>query len=567
MKTTLLLILLILSFQSIAQHTFDWGYATEHLDGKRSHGRDIHVDNQNNTYVLASFSAQIDADPGAGSSVFNPNDKRNMLLQKLDPAGNLIWAKQFKGNIYPFDLSMHTDFEDNIIIVGSFSDSLDTDPVVTNEVLLTSAEIEPFMIKLDTDGNFIWSKQFEVINSQNDAYLADLVTDDAGNIYATGHFSGEINFGTTVKTATSRAVFVMRIDSNGGTTWVKTYGNSSVSSARNIMLRFTGNLAIAMNFGGSISLDNGGIYLSSLGASDGLVLEMSPNGYYLNHHRVSGSSAVDFQSLNEDAVGNMIVSGTFKGPIDFDPSPADYIISPEGLQDAFFLKMDALGELLWVKSIHSREDTSQFGQSIVHITDATVDAFNNLYFVGAYSGILDLDPGTDSVFTLPLGNGDGFILQLDRDGNYQWGGQLQSAFFGACYGVALDQDNNLLTTGVFHEFMDLDPGSGMEIVTGNSNTQMYVQKLNPPATLNIAENSAITYSYYPNPTKGNVTIAFEEAQTNLHYTIRSINGQLLSEGTLGKGAIIEIELPSNTGIYFVEMTSESFHEIIRLVKQ
>jgi hypothetical protein len=76
-----------------------------------------------------------------------------------------------------------------------------------------------------------------------------------------------------------------------------------------------------------------------------------------------GSKNSDFGiAMASDAKGNVYTTGSFDGLTDFDPGPGSFPLNVNGNTDIFIHKMDAEGNLLWVKTYGS--DRAEGGYAI-----------------------------------------------------------------------------------------------------------------------------------------------------------------------------------------------------------
>lgn len=126
----------------------------------------------------------------------------DILLQKIDPAGNQIWIKTYGGfgNDYARDITATTD--GNYMIVGS-SNSQSTTGQNAN------------LIKIDPAGNVIWDKKYG--GSANDHGCIVKQCSDGGYIMLGQTFSYGVGNGDA---------WLVKTNSNGDTTWTKTFGGS-----------------------------------------------------------------------------------------------------------------------------------------------------------------------------------------------------------------------------------------------------------------------------------------------------------------------------------------------------
>jgi hypothetical protein len=103
-------------------------------------------------------------------------------------------------------------------------------------------------------------------------------------------------------------------------------------------------------------------------------------------------------------------------------------------------------------------------------------------------------------------------------------------------------------------------------VTENSCTLLsscYNFVLSSVNTLDFSHNLAV----YPNPTKGTFTIDLGAAYDNVAISITDISGRTVYQTTANQTALVSLELDQPAGIYFVSVTSENKHTVVKLIKQ
>jgi len=559
MKTLLLSAFATFIFQSIAQHTLDWAYALDQQSGGSS-SISIATDFQGNIVTVGTFEGQIDADPGLGSIPLSSNGV-DMILKKLDPQGNLIWVKRFEGSVRPFSVSVTTDLLGNIILCGRMGSVLDTDPGTGTEVFNSISNWDGFVIKLDSDGNFIWSQHFAT-STNNEVVCQNLVTGSNNEIYLVGDFEGTVEFGTsgTTLSANSQSNFVMRINANGSIEWINRYGLNTNNFCRAVTLRSNGNVLVGMNITGSATLTSGTV-VTALNNRDAFAVELDTDGNYVHHLQFQGDNDVTLQSVNEDYQGNLYLTGDFTGTVDFNPGTGVNEIQVEGVTDGFALKM-INDSLAWVKTFPAFNSSYQLTRPLTSV----VDGYNNLYIGGGFSGTVDFDPGPDSIIYNAPTEVDGFILQLSPDGHYLWSTRMWAGAISSYYSLALNDNNDLFTTGVFRLQMDLDPGSVSQIVT-SSQDRFFIQKLNPPAVLSVSEISESSVSVYPNPSDGFINVAFDSLQESVRYEIYQLNGEIVDSGELRNAQEAYLELPERTGIYLLKLYFDDNLKHFKIVRE
>ena len=88
-------------------------------------------------YTTGSFTGwDIDFDPGTDTLNLTSAGWSDIFIQKLDPNGNLIWAKSMGGPTFRDEAySITTDISGNIYTTGFFSSTTDFDPSVNTFIL------------------------------------------------------------------------------------------------------------------------------------------------------------------------------------------------------------------------------------------------------------------------------------------------------------------------------------------------------------------------------------------------------------------------------------------------
>ncbi len=155
-----------------------------------------------------------------------------------------------------------------------------------------------------------------------------------------------------------------------------------------------------------------------------------------------------------DALGNVFVTGSFQGTVDFDPGPAIVSLSNSDFHttDIFIAKYDTHGNYLWAISIGG--ESHDIGYALA------VDQNANVYVIGSFRDTVDFDPGPG---TANLFSGS-FMAKYDANGNYIWAKNMGCASLD----IGLDGNNNIYITGVFSGTVDFDPGSGVAIRTASN---------------------------------------------------------------------------------------------------
>jgi hypothetical protein len=138
-----------------------------------------------------------------------------------------------------------------------------------------------------------------------------------------------------------------------------------------------------------------------------------------------------------DGSGNVCVGGYFTGEVDFDPGPGQTIRSGGWM---FLSKFDSSGNFVW--SYTPSGDGSGTCRSLV------VDSDGNLFAAGSYFGTIDFDPGAGTDEHTAAYE-DGFLVKLDKSGQYLWAQTWGGPGLDRGYGVTVGPSGDLYVVGQF----------------------------------------------------------------------------------------------------------------------
>lgn len=224
-------------------------------------------------------------------------------------------------------------------------------------------------------------------------------------------------------------------------------------------------------FSGTVDFDPGAgvANRSSNGGEDIYVLKLDGNGQFLWVLTFGGSGSDRGYDIVTDNAANIYVSGNFSSTVDFQPGPGIDTRTAVGNWDAFFLKIDFLGNYQWVRSWGGNGD--DYGYALTH------DINGFVVVTGMFSSTVDFDTSPASLLKSSAGSFDIFVSKFTDEGVFVWNRTMGGSAADFSYSVQCDDAGNIFHGGYFSGSVDFDPGPGQVILNVQGSNDVYVQKM------------------------------------------------------------------------------------------
>ena len=493
-KNRLFILFLLISTSVFSQQvSLNWikqiGAAGEGFTGVT-----IVIDSNKAVIVAGLFRGTADFDAGPGIYTMSSNGDQDLFITEYDSAGNFHWAKHLGGLLGDQVREMKLDKLGNIVLMGMYQGTMDMDPG-PGVVNATAVGSDAFVIKLDNNGNYIWSKQWQVYS------INTMDIDVNNNILMGGDFGGPADFdpGPGVYTLTGgnlyADLFIFKIDENGNFKWAKQMPNQGNASLQELSMDTDAKGAVYMggNFTASMDFDpgTGTAILNSNSGDDAFLVKLDSNGVFSWVKQFGGVGTDKIWSVKIDNAENVLLTGQYNGTVDFDPGTSVFNLTNATNRGCFIVKLSNTGNLIFAKTFSGEA----FGECI------TFDSGNNIYLSGGFYNTVDFDPGP-AVHSLTEGNI--FITKLNEAGDYIWAAQFQNAILGSYESIyvtiQVDVLKNIYYTGIFPFAVDFDPGPGTTIVSPYGSTDAPIVKLfggncqTPVNTINAASCDSYNFN-------------------------------------------------------------------------
>ncbi len=393
---------------------------------------------------------------------------------------SLEWAFNVGGSFG--DLA--TDSYGNVLMVGTFSGSIDIDPG-PNSLILNASVTNGFVAKYSPAGALLWGFS---LGTDSRSFRINIVrTDNHDNVYIGGQFS------------------VADFDPSPDTFLMTSPVMESVFIAK---YSPSGQLIHAVSFA------DGGNLIS--------------NRQTLRDFRI-------------DSLGNIYCTGLLTNyPMDFDPSEDSLILqSPSANPNIFIAKYTKDLSLVWAKRIGPK------GISGYQFTlNLALDNAGMFYIGGLFAqDSVDFDPSPSSSFYLkpshmPYDVKEAFLAKYDTAGAFQWVRKMESPIYSTSWNLVSCSNGDILTSGFFTKSIDLTPLAATPTILHSADTGYYkansfIARLNAGGDLlwgRAMAGSDHVYHYATEDVSGNIVVAGNFYDTLFPYGINQ-HPYIVSKGT------------------------------------
>ena len=551
-KKIVLLLLLLIQFTLFAQvfnrvETFG-GSSDDEIYA-------VAIDSQGNVYTTGIFHDTVDFDSGAGVTQLTSAGTEDIFIKKTDANGQLLWVKQIGGANSDGAIILKIDANDNLYLSGWFSNSVDFDPGANTYNLTSNGLWDTFVLKLDSNGDFIWAKSYG--NTSLDL-VSDFELDNYGNIYLTGTFKNTVDFdpSSNVYNLISNGAwdaYVLKLDNNGDFVWAQNFGSSSYDKGRSVTIDDMGNIYLTGQFKQTVDFNFGPNIneLTAVANYDGFILKLTGDGSFIWVKQLGGDDTTDPLSIAVDNQQNIFISGKFKGTVDFDPGQGSNNITADDQYDMFILKLNDTGNLNWVHTLSGPEDI--FGTNISTVND-------KIYSSGFFEGNALLSWSNGFLNFTSAGEKDGIFVIMNQNGDVINTKQIGGTGNDVAYKVKVN-NQKIYIIGSFENNVNIDAGTNTSI-TSNGEKDAFLLVLDE--NNNGMDTGLITkINIYPNPAQdGRFTIDTGDL-SGVDIRILDMSGRIIYTRNNVKG-VFPLQLDLKQGIYLIECRREHQKTVFKL---
>jgi len=310
-----------------ANNTLVWSKTFGGTEDDR--GNDI-IQTSDGGFAILGFTQSSNGD------VSQNNGSRDFWVAKLTTNGSLTWQKSFGFSGSDYGTSFIQTNDNGYLLTGVI-DVTASGGEGNSRSSQRHAGGDIWAVKLNDNGNFQWSKYFG--GSFTDTAFGVEKAADNGFIIVGSSDSNDVDISNNNG---SYDFWIIKISSTGTLIWEKSYGGTEIDEARAITSTNDGNFLVV---GDTRSSD---IHVSNNnGAADLWMLKISPEGNLLWEKTIGATGFDVARSVSKTNDNGFIISGSSRS--------SDGSFTNQGQNDAWILKIDANGTILWQNIIGGTE--------------------------------------------------------------------------------------------------------------------------------------------------------------------------------------------------------------------
>ena len=307
--------------------------------------------------------------------------------------------------------------------------------------------------------------------------LLGVANDKSGQVYATGFFTGTVDFDPSANVANlvsngGQDIFVAKYDANGNYDWAFNLGSNMADRGIDIVLDNFGNVIITGYFLDSMDFDPDPLIEVQLvgnpwPAKNAFIAKYTNTGLFIwaNHLGTGTGNGVAVDDNN-----NIYGTGEIDSNHDFDPSANTATFPSNGSFDAYLVKYDFSGNYVFAQLMGS--NLRDVGHSVL------VDNNDNPVIAGYYSENANFgQTASGSLVTLAWsGDEDMFLAKYDPNGNNLFALSSTGMLAERAYDLGVDAADNIYVTGYFEDSANFDPNQSIPALQNAGARDIFLAK-------------------------------------------------------------------------------------------
>ena len=268
-------------------------------------------------------------------------------------------------------------------------------------------------------------------------------------VYVAGYFDGTADFGGPVgkKTAVGGSDgFLAKLTADGKMAWMQQLGSKRDDDAKAVAARGD-RVVVVGNFLDEIKA--GEYTHKAVGSDDLFAVAYDKDGVAQWLWTLGGIDSDGANAVAASPDGGWIIGGSYSDSITIGTT----VFKSKGKTDAILVKLDASGDMQWIKTFGGRYDDT--------IMRVAVDANNNIYVAGHFADSSDWG-GPKPLKAHGGSDNDIVLAKYDTNGDYVWAKNFGNMFNDVAGGLAVDPAGHITLVGSFENKGPISFGEGDE---------------------------------------------------------------------------------------------------------
>jgi hypothetical protein len=337
---------------------------------------DLAVGKSDEIAIVGSYKAALSL--GDGWSLPAPAGRLDFFAGTLSESGHPLWAAGF-GTIGEESFRA-VAFDDVVTAAGHYGDVLG----------------EANVVRFDDAGLVDREQSFALSASRG------VATSPAGDTIVMGIAAPGADFGGGALSGDyPSANYIASFDVDGNWLWDRTIIGECVAHFSRMAVDSSGAVVAVGVCLGKFDLGPSIGVIGDAGNWDTYVAKFDAGGEPVFAQTFGAGDRLDVATTSDDGI---VIAGFLHAEMDL----GDFHLS--GTDDAFVAKFDALGQVLWVRTIEST--------GAVTVYDMAIDSADNLLIAAGFRGTMET-PGASSSIGEDVEQ-DAIVIKLDPSGEYLW---------------------------------------------------------------------------------------------------------------------------------------------------
>ena len=351
------------------------------------------------------------------------------------PHGTCVWSHRYGDPQPQYSGAVAMNAVGDIFVSESFAGTVD----FGGGPLASAGGLDVMLARYDASGKYLAAVRFGDVGEQSATGIA---VNGMGDVFMTGPFKGTLDFGDAgggVLTANADGqydVFLVQVR-NQVPIWSALVGGPGSQFSYSVAADPSKGALLPGVNQGTVNVASQSFPVSSGATSEAFAAHLLSTQDWAHAFPSTVSGGANAGTYDSD--GNIVIVGSFAGSTQLGGATLD----AGGGLDIFVAKYDGTGNFLWRKG---------FGNATDEQANAVATHSSNSIVVGTFTGTINLG-GNDLT---AVGASDGFVVELDKDGNHVFSKAFGGAANEDARAVAVDKSGNIYIGGF--TFGDVDFG-------------------------------------------------------------------------------------------------------------